>query len=112
MTITRTITKSLGVVFVGAGLAASGLLLGQTWAESSSSPAPAPVPASTPAVSPSADAIPEQAAALAVLRHLCLAGQDSAQASAYYVQVAAAHPTESAQIGPDCAIVAPPVARP
>jgi hypothetical protein len=107
-----TITKSLSIVFVGAGLTASGLLLGQTWREGTSAPAPAPVTASTQAASVSTDAIPQQAAALAILRHLCIAGQDSAESSAYYLQVAAAYPTESVQIGPDCEILTPPVARP
>jgi len=107
-----TITKSLGVVVVGVGLAASVLLLGQTWADSDSSPAPTPAPASTGAGSEPVGAIPLQAADLAGLVQLCIASHDSAEADAFYRQVSAAHPEESARIGPDCTIPAPRVGQP
>ena len=105
-----TITKSLAVVFVGAGLTASLLLLGQTWADTGSSPAPAP--ASTAAYSVSVDAIAPQAADRAALLQLCIAGQGSAEALAHYRQAAAAHPADAVHIGPDCTIVLPPIVGP
>ena len=107
-----TITKSLSAVFVGTGLLASGLLLGQTWADGGSAPPPAPAPASTDAVQTPVDAIALRAADRAALLQLCIAGRQSAEAAAYYREAAAAHPEHAARIGPDCTIRSPQAYEP
>jgi hypothetical protein len=108
-----TITKSLTAVFVGVGLTASGLLLGQTLADSGSSSTPAPAAVTTKAVQTAFDAsVAPQAAERAGLLQQCIAGQQSAEAAAHYRATAAAHPEHAAHISPDCTIQVPQVGQP
>ncbi len=95
-----TITRKLAVVAVGAGLAASGLLLTQASSDKASSPA---VELISPTTSPlSTDAVAINAATRAGFVQMCLDGLHDASAQAKYRAAAAAHPTIAADLTADC----------
>jgi hypothetical protein len=94
-----TITRKLAVVAVGAGLAASGLLLTQASSDNPSSPA---VELISPPSPLSTDAVAINAATRAGFVQMCLDGLHDPSALARYRAAAAAHPTIAADLTEDC----------
>lgn len=91
-------TRAAAVAIVGLGLAASGVLLSQTWSGAASPSAPV----ITAARSMPMDEVVVRAADKAVLVRLCLEGLGDPEANAYYLRARAAVPRLAEGIGADC----------
>jgi hypothetical protein len=92
------ITRAAALAMVGVGLAASGVLLSQTWSGAASPSAPV----TTAARSMPMDEVVVRAANKAVLVQLCLDGLGDPEANAYYQRARAAVPSLTEGIGADC----------
>jgi len=93
------VTRAAAVAVVGVGLAASGVLLGQSWSGAPASPS---APVTTAARSMPMDEVVVRAADKAVLVQLCLDGLGDPEANAYYQRARAALPSLAEGIGADC----------
>jgi hypothetical protein len=92
-------TRAAAVAMVGVGLAASGVLLSQSWSGAPASPS---APVTTAATSMPLDEVVVRAADKAVLVQLCVDGLGDPEANAYYQRARAAVPSLAEGIGADC----------